>query len=123
MEYQNGPSDQERYDKAFSVAEGLIAEDRSYLQRLSDLADEIDSRNPAIGRDFAMTVALSLACDEPAQTALPTTPEGVGEVVMHYGECQLWVQALEWFIREHGLKVPTWATMIRMGWKSKPSRT
>jgi hypothetical protein len=40
---------------------------------------------------------------------------------MHYGECLLWVEALEWFIEKNGLEVPTWADMTEMGWKSTPS--
>jgi hypothetical protein len=39
---------------------------------------------------------------------------------MHYGECLLWVEALEWFIEKNGLEVPTWADMTEMGWKSQP---
>lgn len=43
-----------------------------------------------------------------------------GEMEMHYGEALLWIQALEWFIREQGFKVPTWQDMEDMGWKSSP---
>lgn len=54
-------SDQERYDAAFDIAEQLINSDSSYLDRLAELANEIDSRDSRIGRDFAMTAVLSLS--------------------------------------------------------------
>jgi hypothetical protein len=41
--------------------------------------------------------------------ALPITPEGVGELAMHYGEALAWIRALEAFIVQNGLRVPTWA--------------
>lgn len=55
---------------------------------------------------------------EPTQS--PVSNSGIGELRMHYDECLLWVQALEWFIRENGLKVPTWAGMTELGRKSTP---
>jgi hypothetical protein len=43
----------------------------------------------------------------------------IGETEMHYGECLLWVDALEWFIREHGLEVPTWRDVKQAGWQPR----
>jgi hypothetical protein len=43
-----------------------------------------------------------------------------GEMEMHHGEAVLWIDALEWFIRQHGLTVPTWQDMERSGWKPTP---
>ena len=42
----------------------------------------------------------------------------MNDIRMRYGECLLWVEALEWFIREHGLQVPTWQDIERTGWRS-----
>lgn len=44
----------------------------------------------------------------------------MSEMEMHYGEAVLWIEALEWFIREQGLEVPTWQGMENMGWKPVP---
>ena len=53
------------------------------------------------------------------QLAKPTTPEGVGELMMHHSEAVDWINALEWWIRQQGLEVPTWGEMYVAGWRSQ----
>jgi hypothetical protein len=48
--------------------------------------------------------------------ALPSTPEGVGELWMHYTEALDWISALEYWIRQQGFEVPTWLDVKLAGW-------
>lgn len=50
-------------------------------------------------------------------TVKPPTPEGVGEMMMHYSEALDWINALEWWVRKQGLEVPTWGEMYVAGWR------
>lgn len=42
------------------------------------------------------------------------------EVLMHYSECLEWVAALEWYIKQNGLEVPTWKSVNEAGFKYEP---
>lgn len=44
----------------------------------------------------------------------------MNEIEMHYGEALDWINALEWWVRQQGLQVPTWHDMELAGW---PGRT
>lgn len=42
--------------------------------------------------------------------------DDMSEEQMHHSEALLWISALEWWIRQRGLKVPTWRDVTQAGW-------
>lgn len=43
----------------------------------------------------------------------------MSETEMHYSEALDWISALEWWVRQQGLEVPTWHDMELSGWPGR----
>lgn len=54
------------------------------------------------------------------EEAVEVSRSAMSEIEMHYGEALDWINALEWWVRQQGLQVPTWHGMELAGW---PGRT
>lgn len=68
-------------------------------------------RPASIGESHGYHVALDVLAE--LGISPNTGSFSVGEMAMHHGEATSWIAELESFIREHGLKVPSWADRVR----------